>query len=125
MALAIDGTTKRFFGEEKEDCIDFCGGGTNDVYRTLDELMIHLETGSSGPMHHAAAAFLRKLYYTQKKPIHFGTDLHCVDTDRVVVKQEEDDVVLPQTDRATENIMVQESGSEEEEEDGKPFAVAN
>lgn len=65
VALAIDGTTKPFFGEEKEDCIDFCGGGTNDVYSTLDELMIHLETGSSGPMHHAAAAFLRKLYYTK------------------------------------------------------------
>ena len=88
----MDSTNTHYWGKEKDYCLDYCGGEGHDVYRSLDELLIHLEE-SYGPMHHAAAAYLRSIYYHKKRPIPSGTILHDVDNENVVLKQEQEDNV--------------------------------
>ena len=85
--------------------------------------MIHLEHGSSGPMHHVTAAFLRKLYYTQKRPIKSGTIVHCVDSNRLMIEQEQEDLVIPKNKGDEDICDSDEKESDDEEEDGKPFAI--
>jgi hypothetical protein len=95
VVLPLDGDQSHYWGKEKKYCLDYCGGATNDVYSSLDELLIHLEEGSDGPMHHAAAAYLRAIYYYRKRPIPSGLVVNCVDTNQILIKQEGDDFVVP------------------------------
>lgn len=85
---ANDSNTTRYWGGEKKYCLDYCGGLTHDAYTTLDELMIHLESEWLGPMHHAAAAYMRSIYYNLKIAVPAGVEVIDVDLEQVVIKEE-------------------------------------
>lgn len=110
---------------------DFNHRTCNKEYDNLNSLLTHLE-GMPGPMHKAAATYMRFVYYNPKTPIQPGVFAYDVDNKKYVIKAKnggEDIVVLkeePPGDKPEDFYPSEESdddtGGETGSDDRKPAA---
>jgi hypothetical protein len=91
-SVILDLFTDNYWRPLHLDYPDYCRGG-QDTHDTLNDLLVHLE-GRMGPMHQAAATYLREVYYYLKTPIHSGSIVYNIDDGTTGIKQEEENDFL-------------------------------
>ena len=93
--LADDSFSRPFGAEIWPGHDDYCDHGCDHEYEEFNLLLMHLET-TLGPMHQAAAAYLRWVYYNRVDPVEPGSYIYDVDVKKMVIRKKNgtDSVVI-------------------------------
>jgi hypothetical protein len=119
--LEVDAFSRPFEAEIWPGHDDYCNHGCDHEYEEFNQLLAHLEA-KQGPMHQAAAAYLRCVYYNRIDPVEPGSYIYDVEINKMVIRKRNGSdfvVIKPEItdeERDTNDDGNGSSGSSEEED---------